>query len=175
MQGQELLLVGPWRRGRQRGGRQDNNDDGRRHNNMTINLPAKDERRQLTRVGGNKRKCRLMTGGRCNVRRRLSMGGCVSKSSNSTLTLYFSVHIRLYTGSYNTQIFPQFCRSTEPRINLDFCFVLFLQYTCCAWAGEHLHLQITLIFVRIIISFWVYGCICHHKNVVHTMRTAESK
>ena len=30
---------------------------------MTINLPAKDERCQLTRGGGHKRRCRLTTGG----------------------------------------------------------------------------------------------------------------
>ena len=72
--GQGPPLFGPQQRGQQRGGWQDDND-GRCRNDVTINLPAKDEKRRLTRGGGNKRRCRLTTGGRGNVMCWLMMGG----------------------------------------------------------------------------------------------------
>jgi hypothetical protein len=55
------------------------------HINVTINLPAKDERHwadkgRLTRGESNKSRCQLMTGGRGNVRRLLTMGDRDNKS-----------------------------------------------------------------------------------------------
>ena len=73
MQGRGPPLVSPWQRGQQRGEQQDDSHDGRRRNNMTINLPAKNEWHPLG--GGDKRRCRLKMGGRGVVRGQLTMGG----------------------------------------------------------------------------------------------------